>query len=291
MFFANLNRESMNNEIRKSIRPKNIFWKCGACSNAFCNIVNKVYEKENKEIESAADPLAGGIAQQGYQCGMLWGAALGTGAESFRKYHTESQAIEKTIEITGRLIDSYNSKAGSINCSDITETDFNKKAQFIKYMLKTISRGFFFSPCFNFIKKWTPDALDIIEQGFSVKVNSSQGNLKSCASELAKQMNASSEEVIIVSGFAGGLGLSGNACGALAAKIWFTNLKKVKAGNYKSVIKDESISQIMEKFYQLTNYEIECENICGKKFGNAEEHTKYINSGGCKELIEKLAEM
>ena len=38
----------------------------------------------------------------------------------------------------------------------------------------------------------------------------------SCASEVAAKMGASDEEMVMVAGFAGGLGLSGNACGALA---------------------------------------------------------------------------
>ena len=41
--------------------------------------------------------LAGGIATQGYQCGMLWGAALAAGAQAYRLYgygaHAETAAI------------------------------------------------------------------------------------------------------------------------------------------------------------------------------------------------------
>ena len=45
----------------------------------------------------------------------------------------------------------------------------------------------------------------------------------SCASEVVKKMGGSNEEIVIAAGFAGGFGLSGNACGALGAAIWMKN--------------------------------------------------------------------
>ena len=36
--------------------------------------------------EGGVTPHAGGIMQYGYQCGMLWGAALAAGAQSYRLF-------------------------------------------------------------------------------------------------------------------------------------------------------------------------------------------------------------
>ena len=45
------------------------------------------------------------------------------------------------------------------------------------------------------------------------------------------------------------------------------------------------------KFYEETDYEMECEKICEKKFKTVEEHTEFIKNGGCEKLITVLAEV
>ena len=45
-------------------------------------IVDASLDHPMKPEEKASMPLAGGIANMGYQCGMLWGAALAAGAEA-----------------------------------------------------------------------------------------------------------------------------------------------------------------------------------------------------------------
>jgi hypothetical protein len=44
--------------------------------------MNRAFGELREPEERALDPLSGGIIQQGYQCGMLWGASLGAGAET-----------------------------------------------------------------------------------------------------------------------------------------------------------------------------------------------------------------
>ena len=47
-------------------------------------------------------------------------------------------------------------------------------------------------------------------------------------------MGGTEEESIMVAGFAGGIGLSGNACGALSAAIWYKMLGWAKNNPDKS---------------------------------------------------------
>ena len=47
-------------------------------------------------------------------------------------------------------------------------------------------------------------------------------------------MGGSEEEIAMVAGFAGGLGLSGNGCGALSAAIWKTILELVRKENWRA---------------------------------------------------------
>ncbi len=48
------------------------------------SVVDDSFGYPLKLEEKASMPFAGGIATQGYQCGMLWGAALAAGAQAFR---------------------------------------------------------------------------------------------------------------------------------------------------------------------------------------------------------------
>lgn len=64
------------------LRTKRTFLKQGICSRTFFHILNREYSNPKPIHEHAIDPLAGGIAQHGYHCGMLWGTAMGAGAES-----------------------------------------------------------------------------------------------------------------------------------------------------------------------------------------------------------------
>lgn len=46
-------------------------------------------------------PFAGGIMQRGYQCGMIWGAALAAGAEAHRLHGPGPQAETAAIMAAG----------------------------------------------------------------------------------------------------------------------------------------------------------------------------------------------
>ena len=103
---------------------KRVFLKKGTCSQTLCFLLDREfgYPKENEE--RAADPLAGGLLQGGDQCGMLWGAALAVGAESFRRHADRDQAIGAAITATQHLVDAFSETAKSVNCRDIIGCDF-----------------------------------------------------------------------------------------------------------------------------------------------------------------------
>ena len=104
-------------------------------------------------------------------------------------------------------------------------------------------------------------------------------------------MGGSEEEMVMVAGFAGGYGLSGNACGALGAAIWMKTLSRVREQNYKYSLSDPKLVKIMETFFDETGYKMECWKICGQKFKAINEHTEFIKSGGCGKLINSLAQL
>ena len=267
------------------LKTKRVFLKLGTCSRTFFYILNREFGHPKEMEERAIDPLAGGILQQGYQCGMLWGASMAVGAESFRRSNNPNQAIGIAIKATQHIMESFVNRAKSIECQDITETDFSNKWSFAKYFFI----GKFLS-CFKLAEKWAPETIKAATEGLSPEQADLTQQPISCASEVVKKMGASDEEMVMVAGFAGGLGLSGNGCGALAAAVWMTILELVRKENWKPSFSDPVTEKILKKFYEATDYEMECHKICGKRFKTIEEHTEFIKNDGCDKLINVLAQ-
>lgn len=46
---------------------------------------------------------------------------------------------------------------------------------------------------------------------------------------------------------------------------------------------------MLKAFNEVSNNKILCHEICGQNFKSLEDHTVYIKQGGCKTLIEVLA--
>ena len=282
----------MNNSNKVKLNPRKVFWKCGTCSHAMFHLLNHEFDNLKENEEKASDLLAGGIAQKGYQCGMLWGAVLAVGAESFRRYTDKSEAIASAITASQHLVKSFTKRTKSADCRDISRVDWENKFDMAIYMVKTIMQGFIYSPCFNLISKWTPEAIQAANLGLFVRPVHEQPCV-SCASEVVKKMGATDEEAAMVAGFAGGLGLSGNACGALSAAIWYKMLdwSKKNPGQIPSFFNNQDVKTAFRAFYIQTDSEMLCSRISGKDFKSIDEHIEYIRSGGCGKLIDALAKL
>lgn len=270
-----------NEEVR--LKTKRTFFKQGTCSRTFFHILNREYGSPRPTHENALDPLAGGIAQQGYQCGMLWGAAMGAGAESYRRFKNPGVAVGMAILATQKIQESFIEHAKSADCMDITNTDWNKKFSILKFLItgKMVT-------CFKLAGRWAPAALQAAEEGLAKDQSELPEKSVSCASEVIRQLGGSEEEAVMVAGFAGGLGLSGNGCGALAAAIWQSTHTRVKNNDYNYSLTDPEIEKIFTAFYSVTDYEMECSQICGRKFASIADHTEFLRNGGCRKLIEAL---
>jgi C_GCAxxG_C_C family probable redox protein len=280
------------NSTKVKLNPRKVFWQCGACSHAMFHILNHEFDNPREYEEKASDLLAGGIAQKGHQCGMLWGGTLAVGAESYRRYSDQSEAIASAVTASQYLVESFVKRTKSANCRDISRVDWESKLDLAIYMVKTIMQGFIYSPCFNLIVKWTPEAIQAANHGLSAKLVREQPCL-SCASEVVKKMGASDEEAMMVAGFAGGIGLSGNACGVLGAVIWYKMLDwgKKHPGKTPAMFNNQDAKMILRAFYIQTDSEILCSKICGKQFSSIDEHSEYVKSGGCGMLIDSMAKL
>ena len=267
------------------LKTKRVFLKKGTCSRTFFYILDREFGYPLEDEERAIDPLAGGILQQGYQCGMLWGTSMAVGAESLRRNGNRNQAIGITIKATQHIMASFLNRAKSIECNDITNCNFSNKLSFAKYFF---SGKFLY--CFKLAGKWAPEAIKAATDGLSLEQNDLRQQPISCASEVARKMGADDAEMVMVAGFAGGLGLSGNGCGALAAAVWMNTLEWNRKQTGKSVSNNPNTEKMLKAFYEETDYEMKCKTICGERFKTIDDHTDFIKNGGCKKLINILAE-
>jgi len=268
---------------------KKVFRKLGTCSRTFFYLLNREFNHTKETEEQAADPLAGGVMQKGHQCGMLWGATLAVGTESYRRSDDLGQAMNLAIITTQNLVRSFSERANTVNCLDITNCHLDTFFGMTKFMLKTTLKGMENSTCFNLAEKWTPEAIESAKKGLSQNQTVLPQHSINCASEVVRKMGASDEEMVMVAGFAGGLGLNGNACGALCAAIWKNSLAWSKLHPGKSAWSNPNAKRTLKAFNVETDNEMSCHKICGQRFNSIEDHNKFIKNGGCKKLNNALA--
>jgi hypothetical protein len=247
-------------------------------------VVDASFDHPLKTEEKATMPLAGGIANMGYQCGMLWGAALAAGAQSYRLYGTGPQAEAEAIFVTQKLVDTFLARTSNINCLEITELDMQKGTGGLKFILKGGPIG-----CFRHAAGYARETYGEIYSAFSEKHIEATASPVSCATMLAKRMGASDMHAVMAAGFAGGIGLSGGACGALGAAIWIIGMKNPAEPSGFSY-SETWVNDTIEKFLESSDYEFECSDIVGREFGDIDDHAAYLRAGGCAEIIKALAD-
>lgn len=271
---------------KAKLRVKRTFIKKGACSNTYFYILNREFGYNKPKEEQALDPLAGGIIQQGYQCGMLWGASMAVGAEALRRTKDINLATGLAIKATQYVLESFKKRAKTIECEEITKCNWSNKWSIAKFFISGKMFG-----CFNLASKWAPEAIEATYESLELDQSDIPKPCFSCSSEVLKKMGGTDEELVMVAGFAGGLGLSGSGCGALAATTWKTILELVKKDSWKYTLNDPVTQKIINKFYQATDYKIECQEITGAKFNSVTEHSEFIKKGGCENLIQILSSL
>jgi hypothetical protein len=254
------------------------------------SVVDISFDQPLKIEERATMQLAGGLMQNGYQCGMLWGAALAAGAQAYRLLGPGPQAQTEAIIASQKLVESFCTRNKEINCAEITAMNWKapSQRQLVTQVLKFFIKG---GPigCFSMAARYAPVAFSDIKSTISEKPVEALPHPVSCAAMLAQKMGASDMHTVMAAGFAGGIGLSGGACGALGAAIWIIGMNHVKEGVQDFAFNSPIAQAALERFLESAGYEFECSKIVGRKFENAVDHACYLRDGGCSKIIEALA--
>jgi hypothetical protein len=237
--------------------------------------------------EHATMPLAGGMEQMGFQCGQLWGAALAAGAEAYRLFGPGPRAEAAAVIAAQRLVDSFQTSYKSINCCEVIELDW-KNAQG-KQVLKFFLKG---GPirCFAMTAGFARATRREIDVSFADDEFEAPQPPVSCAALLARAMGADDRHAAMAAGLAGGIGLSGGACGALGAAIWLIEMARATEGSGNVEFNSPEATEAIDRFVQSTECEFECAKIVGRKFVDVHDHASYLCAGGCAKIIEALAQ-
>lgn len=253
------------------------------------SVVDRSFDHPLKLEEKATNPLAGGIANHGYQCGMLWGAAFAAGAQAYRLLGPGPQAETAAIMATQKTVESFCARTkNEINCLEITEINLQGKNNILPILKFIFKKG---GPiaCASLAVRYAPMAFSEINSALSDKNIEAPSSPVSCASVLAQKMGASEMHTVMAAGLAGGIGLSGGACGALGAAIWIKEMNDRQEGDSLKISNSRASDTIDRFLKSAADFKFECSAIVGRKFENIEDHAGYLRDGGCSEIIEVLA--
>jgi hypothetical protein len=169
-----------------------------------------------------------------------------------------------------------------IDCYEITELDMQNSKGFLKFLVKGGPIG-----CFRMAAGYAKEVRRGIDAAMAEEQPEAPSTPVSCASIVAQKMGASDMHTVMTAGFAGGIGLSGGACGALGTAIWLTAMNQpveMDGFSYSGTWVDDLIQSYLES----ADYEFECAEVVGRKFEDIGDHANYICNGGCSKIIEAL---
>jgi hypothetical protein len=166
---------------------------------------------------------------------------------------------------------------------EITDLDMQKGTGALKFILKGGPIG-----CFRTATGYAPEVRSGIDGAFAEEQFEAPSPPVSCAAILAQKMGAADIHTVMTAGFAGGIGLSGGACGALGAAIWITSMNQpVEMDGFSYA--HTWIGEVVEAYLESSDYEFECSEVVGRRFENVDDHAAYLHAGGCSQILEALA--
>jgi len=294
----------MSNEITR--KTTEYWWKRSlSCAEALFTILNRGAGVELEVEEQASHVLAGGILNQGHACGMLWGAALAAGARARARFKRSEEAAAAALGVTALAADEFRGLAGAMDCREIIGRDLTTVSGKLAYVAWGGA-----AVCTRLALKWAPKAHDLIQEGLA---GFDPGGLtqppRNCAMETMKRLAGPlgldlENAPVWVAGFAGGLGLKGNACGALAGGILALALKYYQAHRgqprdsmLKALAQEAGLARDFARLPSLLRAEFDrrfhtevCREIMSGRFAGQDDLSTFLADGGCQEVIGFVAD-
>jgi hypothetical protein len=271
-----------------------------SCSETTLTILNTAAGLGWKELEEASDPLCAGlVAEMDGACGVLWGAALTAGVRARARIPDSFAAREATLVAACRAVEAFRRAGHPMNCAEITGMD---AWNFARYML----RGNL-GVCSRLLCGLAPAFHDLIDRAIDEhRQRGAAAPCRNCAVEAFERVSAAigfpvDGASVVAAGFAGGLGLSGNVCGALAAAILAVSLKYFTGRNRPkhSMIRSDLQGLFVGIGWMKPSMEIArqfrirfpgrtCASIAGRTFATNGDLSAHLVAGRCEPVLEAV---
>jgi hypothetical protein len=281
------------------------YWwlQCVACSEASMTTQMRGFGYEEPVYEEASHAFSGGFMYLGYACGLLTGAALATGFLARERFGDDATRSAAALYATARLAKAHPELTGSVNCRDITEVEFTKLRGRLRYLGEGKARM-----CGRLHLKWSPQAHALIDKALAeFEEHPLDRACSNCAVKTMEKMAAhvgiEAEDAVLVAGLAGGVGLLGNVCGALATGVYALSLSRQLEDEHKK--RDSRMrgsiqeltgasfrgpaTQLRLGFIDCYDSEL-CIEIIERQFQDLEDYSAFIEQGGCEEVMKFVAD-
>lgn len=211
---------------------------------------------------------------------IVWATLIATSHMAIKQKNTVSKQLSLALQASKEMVDAFiNAK---LSCQIYPAFKPEKKASSIKEKLKFINYD-------KISRDWYPIANRTLLLSLSYNSKDLPKNCTACAYQLIKDMEGTEEDAITAAGFSGGIGLSGEICGALIAKVWYEALLFLREHHDETQYPQQFQKQIYNAFMDITHGEYACHELCGKHFKSIEQHSTFIEEGGCNKLLSLIA--
>jgi hypothetical protein len=279
------------------------FLRCVACSEASMTTQMRGFGTEDSCYEQAIHAFSGGFMHRGDACGLLTGAALAAGCEARRRFDDDDTASSAALAATVGLVGAFLERVGSADCRDMTGASFATIGGRLRYLRTGAARQ-----CGRTLLDWSGQAHRIIDRSLTDsagrapvegRANCAEETLRRCASSVG----VPAADSVVVGGLAGGIGLLGNVCGALATGVFALGVARYRRP--RRVRRDSRLRGSIEEMFgiryrgpatELRRLVEErfgsalCVGIVGRRFEDEADHAAFIDGGGCEEVIATVAE-
>jgi hypothetical protein len=279
------------------------FLECTACSEASMTTQMRGFGFEEPIYEQALHSFSGGFLHLGHACGLLTGAALAAGFVARERFESDEMRAAAALDATVQLAKSHPELTGSINCLEITNVSFETIGGRLSYYQQGKGRM-----CGRYHLRWAPQAHELIDNTLTeFSEQSSLEDCENCAVQALGRMvdvaGMREEDTVLVAGLAGGVGLLGNVCGALAAGVYAMSVSdylgqagKKRDSKIRGALEELSGhgrkdpgTQLRGAFIDQFGSEL-CKQIIQRQFESIEDHSAYIKGDGCQDVVGFTAE-
>jgi hypothetical protein len=258
---------------------------------------------EDPCYEQAVHAFSGGFVHRGHACGSLSGAAMAAGFEARRRFDDDDSASAAALSAAVGLVDAFAELAGSVDCRELTGASFETIGGRLRYVREGTGRQ-----CGRTFLEWSGQAHQVIDRSledFAGRApvdgcaNCAVETLRRCASSVGMR----ARDAVVVAGLAGGIGLHGNVCGALAAGVFALEVARYR--RRRKARRDSQLRGWIDELFGIRYRgratkmrrsvedrfgSVLCAEIVGRRFEDVADHAAFIDGGGCDEIIATVGE-